>query len=157
MPQPAPSATASPTSSPALRHLEAASLVRASADDAGEPRFVLLETVRAIARERLAASGSLADAEARHGAWYATRATRAADDLRTRTFNNSDASARLADRNVVVAFERAVDRGDAELAGRLAAALASYGIQAGILRESVARLKRRSPWARCRRERGRTS
>ncbi len=126
---------------PALRNLEAASLVRASADEAGEPRFVLLETVRAIARERLRASGSLVDAEARHGAWYATRATAAADALRTRTFNNADASAQLADRNVVVAFERAVDRGDAELAGRISAALASYGIQAGILRETVARLR----------------
>ena len=126
---------------PALRALEAVSLARASADEAGEPRFMLLETVRAIARQRLRDAGSLADAEARHGAWYATRAIAAADDLRTRTFNNSEASARLADLNVVVAFERAVDRGDAELAGRLAAALASYGIQAGILRESAARLR----------------
>ena len=126
----------------ALRHLAAASLVRAGADEAGEPWFTLLETVRAIARRRLAASGALAEAEARHGAWYAARATRAADDLRSRTFNNADASARIADLNVVAAFERAVDRGDAELAGRLAAALGSYGIQAGILRESEARVRR---------------
>ena len=84
----------------------------------------------------------LTDVETRHGAWYAARATAAADDLRSQTFNNADASARLADLNVVVAFAWAVDRGDAELAGRVAAALASYGIQAGLLRESAARLRR---------------
>ena len=127
---------------PALRNLEAASLVRVSADAAGEPRFRLLDTVRQIALRRLHEAGLLTDVEMRHGAWFAARATAAADDLRSRTFNNADASARLADRNVVVAFERAVDRGDAELAGRVAAALASYGIQAGLLRDSAARLRR---------------
>ena len=127
---------------PALRNLEAASLVRVSADAAGEPRFRLLETVRQIALRRLHEAGLLTDVETRHGAWFAARATAAADDLRSQTFNNADASARLADRNVVVAFERAVDRGDAALAGRVAAALASYGIQAGLLRESAARLRR---------------
>ena len=73
----------------ALRNLEAASLVRVAADETGEPEFTLLETVRAIARRRLEAPGSLADAEARHGAWYAQRATTAADDLRSKTFNNA--------------------------------------------------------------------
>ena len=84
----------------ALRNLEAASLVRVAADEMGEPEFTLLETVRSIARRRLEDAGSLADAEARHGAWYAARATTAADDLRSKTFNNAEASARLADPNV---------------------------------------------------------
>ena len=125
----------------ALRNLEAASLVRVAPDENGEPEFTLLETVRAIARRRLEDAGSPADAEARHGAWYAQQATTAADDLRSKTFNNAQASARLADPNVRVAFERAVVRGDAEIAGRLAAAFASYGVQAGVLRESANRLR----------------
>jgi tetratricopeptide (TPR) repeat protein len=58
------------------------SLVRQEVGPAGEPRFVLLETIREYALDRLAADGRLEDARRRHAAYYAALARSAAPQLR---------------------------------------------------------------------------
>jgi len=63
-----------------LAALVDAHLVRAEARDGG-PRYLLLETVRAYAVERLAATGELASVAGAHVAAYADLAARAADGL----------------------------------------------------------------------------
>jgi predicted ATPase/DNA-binding CsgD family transcriptional regulator len=125
----------------ALRGLEAVALVQVSADPEGEPRFRLLETIRAVAMSHLSDTGRLAELERRHAAHYADRAVAAADAVRTSSFSERRAGAALADPNIETAFERAVELGESELAVRLAAALASYGMQTGIFRSALARLR----------------
>jgi non-specific serine/threonine protein kinase len=46
------------------------SLVKQRADERGEPRFLLLETIREYAHEQLVAEGEQASAEFRHAAYY---------------------------------------------------------------------------------------
>jgi predicted ATPase/DNA-binding CsgD family transcriptional regulator len=58
----------------ALEALVAHSLVRRSDTD-GEPRFTMLETIRAFARERLVAAGELAAAQDAHAAYFLASAT----------------------------------------------------------------------------------
>jgi predicted ATPase/DNA-binding XRE family transcriptional regulator len=58
------------------------SLVRQEAGPDGEPRFVLLETIREYALDRLAAEGGLEETRRRHAAYYATLAHAAAPQLR---------------------------------------------------------------------------
>ncbi len=71
---------ASPAGLPVLEALTDASLVQAySAAD--ETRFTLLETIRELAREQLAARGEAAGAEARHAAYFAGLAERARLEL----------------------------------------------------------------------------
>ena len=130
-----------PTILASLRGLEGVALLVASTDDAGEPRFRLLEPIRAIALDRLTAAGDRPATELRHVAWYADRADVAASVLRTNAFERPDAARELADPNMVAAFERAVAGDDAEAAGRLAAALATHGVKVGHLRASTARLR----------------
>lgn len=125
-----------------LRNLEDAALVRVASDSDGEPRFDLLETIRTVARARLRASGRYEELRVLHVAYFADRAVVAADAVRSSSFGDHAAGRRLAEPDVVTAFERAMESGDAESAVRLAAALAGRGIQTGILREPVARLRR---------------
>jgi non-specific serine/threonine protein kinase len=124
-----------------LRGLEGVALLVASTDASGEPRFRLLEPIRSIAFDRLTASGDRPATELRHVAWYADRSDAAADMLRTRAFERPDAARELADPNMVAAFDQSVAAGDGEAAGRLAAALGTYGVRAGLLRASAARLR----------------
>ncbi|HEY7132727.1 MAG TPA: LuxR C-terminal-related transcriptional regulator, partial [Candidatus Limnocylindrales bacterium] len=125
----------------ALRRLADVSLVQVEADPDGEPRFDLLETVRAVARARLVAAGEADDLWRQHAAWYADRAVELADTVRTTTFSEQRAGARLADPNIDVALDRALDHGDGELAVRLAAALATRAVQTGVIRKPLARLR----------------
>ncbi|HET9224106.1 MAG TPA: tetratricopeptide repeat protein, partial [Roseiflexaceae bacterium] len=70
---------------PMLAGLEALldqSLVRQETGPDAEPRFVLLETIREYALDRLAADGGLRDARRRHAAYYAALARAAAPQLR---------------------------------------------------------------------------
>ncbi|HET9224427.1 MAG TPA: helix-turn-helix domain-containing protein, partial [Roseiflexaceae bacterium] len=70
---------------PVLHGLEALldqSLVRQETGPDTEPRFVLLETIREYALDRLAADGGLRDARRRHAAYYAALARAAAPQLR---------------------------------------------------------------------------
>ena len=58
------------------------SLIRPVADAAGEPRFVMLETICEYARERLAADGEELTTHARHAAYYRDLAEAAVPRLR---------------------------------------------------------------------------
>jgi len=68
-----------------LAHLTALvdhNLLRREPDPAGAPRFRMLETVRAFARERLAAAGEVDDADRRHAAFWSGLAEAAEPELR---------------------------------------------------------------------------
>jgi predicted ATPase/DNA-binding CsgD family transcriptional regulator len=124
-----------------LRTLEGVALIRVTPDPAGEPRFELLETIRAVA---LASLGDDARRGAwqRHATWYAERAVDAASAVRSSSFSDPVGGAALADPNVLSAFDRSVELGDHQNALRIAAALATRAMQTGILREALARLER---------------
>jgi predicted ATPase/DNA-binding NarL/FixJ family response regulator len=124
-----------------LRNLARVALIRVTADAWGEPRFELLETIRAFALRRLVESGQLTELHRRHAAHYADRALAAADRVRTTSFSDRRAGAALADPNIPAAAERMVELGETELAVRLAAALASHAMQTGILRSALQRLE----------------
>jgi non-specific serine/threonine protein kinase len=124
-----------------LRNLVLVALVRVAADSHGEPRFEMLETIRAFALRQLGESGREARVRRRHAAHYAARAVAAADSIRTSSFSDRGAGAALADPNIPAAFERMVELGETELAIQLAAALASLAMQSGILRPALARLE----------------
>src|SRR6185503_1109524 len=120
----------------ALRELEVVALVRVSPDVTGEPRFELLETIRAVALTNLGDDARRA-AWQRHASWYAERAVDAASAVRSSSFSDPVGGAALADPNVLAAFDRAVELGDHETALRIAAALATRAMQTGILREAL--------------------
>ena len=89
----------------------------------GPERFGLLVSVHAYAAEKLDASGGRADAEARHGVYYATFGQPAA----VRALDASDGAARLGAlavdlENLRCASHRALSRGDAEVAADVALA-----------------------------------
>jgi len=65
-----------------LARLVDRSLVRRVEGEGGEPRFVLLETIREFAQERLAASGEEALIQTRHARWVLTLMKQADSHLR---------------------------------------------------------------------------
>jgi len=91
------------------------SLLRAIEDPA-EPRFEMLDTIRAFAAEMLAARGQQAELERRHGTWALAFATKAAAEL------NGDEQRLWLERfehahdNLRTAMDRAAARADAETA-----------------------------------------
>jgi predicted ATPase/DNA-binding CsgD family transcriptional regulator len=125
----------------ALRSLTRIALVRVLPDDEGEPRFELLETIRAFARRRLTETDALTEVERRHAAHYAQRAAAAANVVRVSSFSDQRAGAALADPNILAAADRAVDFREPELAIRLAAALATRAMQTGTIRPTLERLE----------------
>ncbi|MBA2382129.1 MAG: hypothetical protein H0V73_08465, partial [Chloroflexi bacterium] len=125
----------------ALRNLAVTRLVEVEASPSGEPRFRLLETIRAVARAREGASDDLKASLRRYVSLYADRAVEAANTVRTSSFSAASAGKTLDDPNIQGAFAQAVAMGDEDSALRIAAALASRGMQTGILREPLARLR----------------
>lgn len=123
-----------------LRTLAEVAVLHVGTGTDGEPSFRFLETVRTEARRRLGDAGAGLEVGGRHAEHYATRAQAAAHRLRTQTFGDPEAAARLADPNVLAAFEFAVDAGEPELASRLAAAMASGAIHSGSLSAAMARI-----------------
>lgn len=110
--------------------------------DAGEPRFVMLETVREFALERLAESDEAAALRDAHAAHFLALVTAA----RTR-FEGQDRPAAIArierERdNTRDALGWALERGDAETARRLAAELTRFWVVLGALTEGRAWLER---------------
>ena len=106
-----------------VRSLRAKSLVRDERDSRGEPRFGMLETIRAFGLERLAASGDEDEARQRHAAWALAFAVHAGarakspdDDVWLQRLEREHA-------NLRAALAWCKEQGDAPHALRLAGAL----------------------------------
>jgi predicted ATPase/DNA-binding CsgD family transcriptional regulator len=126
---------------PVLRRLEASALVQPQVERDGEPRFRILETVRAVGSARLARRDDADAIESRFVAQAARRAQGAADALRD--VDSSDALAWMTAElpNLQAASALAVRRGDAESAVQLAMTLATHGVRAGNARQCLAALR----------------
>ena len=125
-----------------LRRLEEVGLVRVVGERDGEPRFALLETIRAAAAASLAAHGGEALVRRRHAEWFASWAEPRVEALRRVGDSASRAAFDAETPNLRVAHAFAVDAGDASLALRLATAMGVVGRRSpGSLREHIARLE----------------
>jgi predicted ATPase/class 3 adenylate cyclase len=109
-------------------------------DVAGEPRFMMLETIREFALERLEASGEADEIRRRHAAAFLALAERAAPHLlgphRTDWLDRLE---REHD-NMRAAIAWAIERGEAAVAQRLGTALWRFWQMRGHLREGSERL-----------------
>jgi predicted ATPase/DNA-binding CsgD family transcriptional regulator len=111
------------------------SLVRATGAADGEPRFEMLETISAYGRERLAESGDETPARNAHAAYFLALASAACTEF--------EGPGRAAARELVArehdnlraALTWAVERGDAEVAQRLATQLARFWVVLGHVSE----------------------
>jgi predicted ATPase/class 3 adenylate cyclase len=109
------------------------SLVRRAEDAHGEPRFLLLETIREYAAERLAESGDVPDLRRRHATHFTDLAEAAEPEL-TRSPEAIDRVDRDHD-NFRAALAWAVKSDAGDLAMRLGFALWRFWQQRGHLRE----------------------
>ena len=111
------------------------SLLRRAEGVAGEPRFVMLETIREYALERLAVSGEDVAINRQHAAYYLRLAEAAAPRLRgaeqTVWLNRLDAE----HDNLHAALQWWLGGGDADVGARLAAALGCMWYVRGYLSE----------------------
>ena len=139
-------AAAAVVGSAALRHLRALarlSLLSVVTDAAGEPRFRMLETIRAVARTRLErVPAAAAAARHRHAVFYEHVAAAAAEQLRARTFGDPDSLRALGDPNLEVAYDASVAAGDVVVALGLAVWPASRAVRTGILTPNIQRIER---------------
>jgi predicted ATPase/class 3 adenylate cyclase len=118
------------------------SLLRQMESEPGEPGFFMLETIREFADERLAEDLHAEMVRRRHAAFYLELAERAAPELTgADQVHWLDALAARHD-NFRAALVWAVDRGEAETALRLGAALWRFWQMRGHLREARERLDR---------------
>jgi predicted ATPase/class 3 adenylate cyclase len=133
----------------ALMDLADQSLIR-SLETAGDPRFQVLDTIRAYGAEKLAARGEAEEIAARHGAWFLALAQRIAPEL-------AGADQRmLLDRletehdNIRAVLDRATSAGDAPTAIGLAHAVWRFWQKRGHLYEARRRLDvmAAAPWSR---------
>ncbi|GAB4214386.1 MAG: hypothetical protein OHK0022_52850 [Roseiflexaceae bacterium] len=117
------------------------SLLRRTDGSDGEPRYAMLETIRAYAQERLAAHSESAALLRRHNAYYLELAEQAAPKLigpdQARWLARLDEESA----NLRGVFERLLAGGDAESAARLAAALLYFWRIRGRLYEGRSTLK----------------
>ena len=114
------------------------SLIRAEEAGTGEPRFVMLETIREYASERLVESGEADAMLGRHGAYYLALAEEAEPELRgPRQVEWLDRLEREHD-NLRAALSGGLRRGDIDVASRLAAALCWFWFAHGHLSEGRA-------------------
>lgn len=118
------------------------SLAQRMVSPTAEPRFTMLETIRAYAWDLLVDSEDQVTTEQRHGLYYLTLAEHANELI-----VGPDQAiwlARLDDEidNLRAVFARAIDHGDAETALRLGAALWRYWRQRGHLNEGRTLLER---------------
>jgi len=124
-----------------LRRLEGVSVITSTPTADGEPRFVMLETIRSVARRRLEGRGGREATERRFAEHFAARAQQAADGLRDLAPAPSLAWFSREIANVQAAYAVAVGLGDAALAVQLAMTMATYGVRSGSVRESLTRLR----------------
>ena len=116
------------------------SLVRRTEGAGGEPRFGMLDTIREYAAERLTEDGRRDELRRRHAAWFMGLAERDAELLM------GPDKRQLLDRleeehdNLRAAHAWLVERGDAEVAMRLVAALWRFWQMRGYLAEGLERV-----------------
>jgi predicted ATPase/DNA-binding CsgD family transcriptional regulator len=125
-----------------LRRLGSVALVRARSDADGEPRFSMLETLRAVADRRLRQGARLAPTQARMAAWFGRRSEDAANRFRFHSWSDERAGRELADPNLVASFDAALAVEDATSALQIAASLSTGALRNGILREPAARIRK---------------
>lgn len=124
------------------------SLIR-SVDAAGEPRFQMLDTIRAYAAEQLAARGETEAIRARHAAWFVGLAQRLAPLLSGgEQRHHMDQLEREHD-NIRAVLDRAAAAGDAPTAIGLAFAVWRFWQKRGYLTEARRRLEgmAAAPWS----------
>jgi len=107
----------------------------AEGTDGAEPRVVMLETIRAYARERLEASGELEGVRRAHAEYYLALAEGAEARLRGPEQGRWLARLDLEHDNQRAALAWSVDRGQAATALRLVGALARFWISRGHVSE----------------------
>jgi predicted ATPase/class 3 adenylate cyclase len=125
------------------------SLVRSIETD-GEPRFQMLETIRAYAAERLSARGEAAAVAERHGAWFLALAQRLAPELAGGEQRaHLDQLEREHD-NIRAVLDRATAAGDSSTAIGLAHAVWRFWQKRGHLYEARRRLDTMAaaPWSK---------
>jgi predicted ATPase/DNA-binding XRE family transcriptional regulator len=99
------------------------SLLEVGAGADGEPRFAMLETIREYAHERLEASGESDATRRRHAAYFAELAERAKVELRGPRQRDWLDRLELDHPNLREALAYGLERGEADLAMRLASSL----------------------------------
>lgn len=131
-----------------LMDLADQSLIRI-VETGGEPRFQVLDTIRAYAAEQLAARAETAEARRRHSAWFLAFAQRVAPELsRADQRVQLDALEREHD-NIRAVLDRASEAGDAPTAIGLAFAVWRFWQKRGHLYEARRRLEvmAAAPWS----------
>ena len=108
-------------------------------ETSSESRFVLLETIREFAAERLEDRGSMAAVSERHLAWFLELAERAAENLKTVDQGTWLAVLDRERDNLRGAISWATRAGDAERASRLVLALWRYWHMRGPIAEGAVR------------------
>jgi predicted ATPase/class 3 adenylate cyclase len=117
------------------------SLLREEATASGDTRFIMLETIREYAGERLAAVGEQEQVRARHAAYFLLMAEETEHEFRGR--RQAETIARLAAEqgNMRAALDWATETGELETEARLAAALGWFWFAHGDIEEGAARLR----------------
>ena len=111
------------------------SLLRLHAGAEGELRFVMLETIREYALERLAASGEMHVIRRRHAAYYLALAEEAEPQLRGAEQDRWLARLEMEHNNLRAALAWAFGGGDGEVGLRLAGALGPFWYVRGYFSE----------------------
>jgi predicted ATPase/class 3 adenylate cyclase len=125
------------------------SLIRSSEAD-GDPRFHLLDTIRAYASERLADRGEAVEVAARHSAWFLGLAQRIAPSLSGAEQRQLLDQLEREHDNLRAVLDRATAAGDAATAIGLAHAIWRFWQKRGHLNEARRRLDvmAAAPWSR---------
>jgi len=125
------------------------SLIR-GVDSAGDPRFHLLDTIRAYAAEQLASRGEAAELAARHSAWFLALAQRVAPELSGEDQRRHLDELEREHDNIRAILDRATAAGDAPLAIGLAFAIWRFWQKRGHLSEARRRLDEMAaaPWSK---------
>jgi len=125
------------------------SLIR-TIETEGEPRFTMLDTIEAFAREMLAQRGEADEIGRRHSAWFLALAQRIAPDLAGTEQRRLLDQLELEHDNLRVVLDRASAAGDAATAIGLAFAIWRFWQKRGHLSEARRRLDAMAaaPWSR---------
>jgi DNA-binding NarL/FixJ family response regulator/Tfp pilus assembly protein PilF len=107
----------------------------------GEPRFTMLETVRAYAREQLTLRGSRDETEGRQRNYFLQLVTRARQMLRGPDHAEWISRLALEHDNLRSVLDRAIEKHDAQIALRLGSLLWQFWAEQGHLTEGRAKLR----------------